>query len=143
MMYLTESGSHGCLGTRCSPSCVLTCLCSLLWPGSLRHQAADDPAAAQRRKLHHQVGPCVCLWRYHWLVGDTVCGGACASSLSQLAVWLGEQAEELGVDIFPATPASEVLYNDDGKVIGVATRCVGVVPLPNAVTVHTHTNMTL
>ena len=47
-------------------------------------------------------------------------------SLSQLAVWLGEQAEELGVDIFPATPASEVLYNDDGKVIGVATSDMGI-----------------
>lgn len=42
-----------------------------------------------------------------------------------MAVWLGEQAEEAGVDVFPATPASEVLYND-GKVIGVATSDMGI-----------------
>ncbi|CAE7339926.1 etfdh [Symbiodinium sp. KB8] len=47
-------------------------------------------------------------------------------SLSQLTSWLGEQATELGVDIFPATAASEVLYGDDGSVRGVATRDMGI-----------------
>lgn len=51
-------------------------------------------------------------------------------SLSRVTRWLGKQAEELGVDIFPATPASEVLYADPNDpaspVIGVATADVGI-----------------
>lgn len=47
-------------------------------------------------------------------------------SLSQLVRWLGEQAEELGVDIFPGFSAAEVLYDESGAVAGVATRDVGI-----------------
>ena len=42
-------------------------------------------------------------------------------SLANLCRWLAEQAEALGVEIFPGFPASEILYNDDGSVKGVAT----------------------
>ncbi len=45
-------------------------------------------------------------------------------SLSKFTRWMGKQAEELGVDIFPGTPASEVLYGPGGEVVGIATRCV-------------------
>ncbi|KAJ3126870.1 hypothetical protein HK100_010045 [Physocladia obscura] len=47
-------------------------------------------------------------------------------SLSQFVRWLGEQAEEAGVEIYPAFAASEVLYNDDGSVAGIATNDVGI-----------------
>merc|ERR1719300_1091003 len=40
--------------------------------------------------------------------------------------WLGEQAEELGVEIYPGFAATEVLYNDDGSVAGIATNDVGI-----------------
>ena len=40
--------------------------------------------------------------------------------------WLGEQAEELGVEIYPGFSASEVLYKEDGSVGGIATRDVGI-----------------
>lgn len=40
--------------------------------------------------------------------------------------WLAEQAEGLGVEIFPGFAAAEVLYNDDGSVKGVATGNLGV-----------------
>ena len=40
--------------------------------------------------------------------------------------WLGQQAEELGVEIYPGFAASEVLYNEDGSVGGVATNDVGI-----------------
>lgn len=43
-----------------------------------------------------------------------------------LCIAENEQAEELGVEIFPATAASEVLYNDDGSVKGIATNDVGI-----------------
>jgi electron-transferring-flavoprotein dehydrogenase len=40
--------------------------------------------------------------------------------------WLGQQAEALGVEIFPGFPAAEVLYNEDGSVKGVATGNMGI-----------------
>jgi electron-transferring-flavoprotein dehydrogenase len=46
-------------------------------------------------------------------------------SLGELCRWLGEQAESLGVEIFPGFPASEVLYHDDGSIKGVATGEMG------------------
>nr|WP_315233570.1 electron transfer flavoprotein-ubiquinone oxidoreductase [uncultured Albidiferax sp.] len=47
-------------------------------------------------------------------------------SLGALTKWLGEQAEALGVEIFPGFAAAEVLYNADGSVKGVATGNMGV-----------------
>ncbi|MGO4302566.1 4Fe-4S dicluster domain-containing protein [Cupriavidus sp. RAF12] len=47
-------------------------------------------------------------------------------SLSNFVRWLGQQAEALGVEIFPGFPAAEVLYNDDGSVKGVATGNMGI-----------------
>ncbi|KAJ3295243.1 hypothetical protein HDU79_009564 [Rhizoclosmatium sp. JEL0117] len=47
-------------------------------------------------------------------------------SLSQFVRWLGEQAEEAGVEVYPAFAASEVLYNEDGSVAGIATNDVGI-----------------
>ncbi len=52
--------------------------------------------------------------------------GNYALSLGNLCRWMGEQAEALGVNIFPAFAAAEVLYNDDGSVKGVATGDMGV-----------------
>ncbi|HNP63847.1 MAG TPA: electron transfer flavoprotein-ubiquinone oxidoreductase [Woeseiaceae bacterium] len=46
-------------------------------------------------------------------------------SLGQLCQWLGEQAEAMGVNVFPGFAASEVLY-EDGRVVGVATSDMGV-----------------
>ncbi|MFC4519036.1 electron transfer flavoprotein-ubiquinone oxidoreductase [Cupriavidus pinatubonensis] len=47
-------------------------------------------------------------------------------SLSNVTRWLGQQAEALGVEIFPGFPAAEVLYNEDGSVKGVATGNMGI-----------------
>ncbi|MDA0707246.1 MAG: electron transfer flavoprotein-ubiquinone oxidoreductase [Proteobacteria bacterium] len=47
-------------------------------------------------------------------------------SLGRLCQWLGEQAEALGVNVFPGFAASEVLYDDNGRVTGVATSDMGV-----------------
>ena len=47
-------------------------------------------------------------------------------SLGAVTKWLGEQAEALGVEIFPGFTAAEVLYTDDGKVRGVATGNLGI-----------------
>ena len=47
-------------------------------------------------------------------------------SLGAVTRWMAEQAENLGVEIFPGFAAAEVLYNDDGSVKGVATGNMGV-----------------
>ena len=47
-------------------------------------------------------------------------------SLANVVRWLGQQAEALGVEIFPGFPAAEILYNDDASVKGVATGNMGV-----------------
>ena len=47
-------------------------------------------------------------------------------SLGNFCRWLGEQAENLGVDIFPGFAASEVLYDEQGVVKGIATGDMGI-----------------
>lgn len=47
-------------------------------------------------------------------------------SLANLTRWLGEQAEALGVDVFPGFAAAEILYNEHGAVCGVATGSMGI-----------------
>jgi len=47
-------------------------------------------------------------------------------SLGEVCRWLAQQAEALGVEIYPGFAAAEVLYNDDGSVKGVATGDMGV-----------------
>ncbi|MDO8717789.1 MAG: electron transfer flavoprotein-ubiquinone oxidoreductase [Polaromonas sp.] len=47
-------------------------------------------------------------------------------SLGNVTRWLAQQAEALGVEIFPGFAAAEVLYNEDGSVKGVATGNLGV-----------------
>ena len=49
-----------------------------------------------------------------------------AISLGNLCRWLGEQAENLGVNVFPGFAAAEILYNEDGSVSGIATGDMGV-----------------
>ncbi|PSN33528.1 Electron transfer flavoprotein-ubiquinone oxidoreductase, partial [Blattella germanica] len=46
--------------------------------------------------------------------------------LGHVVRWLGEQAEALGVEMYPGYAASEVLYHEDGSVKGVATNDVGI-----------------
>lgn len=47
-------------------------------------------------------------------------------SLSNVARWLAEQAEALGVEIYPGFAAAEVLYDESGAVMGVVTGDLGV-----------------
>jgi electron-transferring-flavoprotein dehydrogenase len=47
-------------------------------------------------------------------------------SLGQLCQWMGEQAEAMGVNVFPGFAASEILYDANGRVSGVATSDMGV-----------------
>ncbi|MDG2176239.1 MAG: electron transfer flavoprotein-ubiquinone oxidoreductase [Gammaproteobacteria bacterium] len=52
-------------------------------------------------------------------------GGNFVISLSNLCRWLGEQAENLGVQIFTGFTAADILYDDTGAVIGIGTGAMG------------------
>ncbi|MGF1457327.1 MAG: electron transfer flavoprotein-ubiquinone oxidoreductase [Alphaproteobacteria bacterium] len=52
--------------------------------------------------------------------------GNYTGSLANVTRWLGEQAEAMGVEIYPGFAVSDVLFNDDGSVKGVATGDFGV-----------------
>ena len=52
--------------------------------------------------------------------------GNYVGSLGSLVRWLGEQAAELGVEVYPGFAAAEVLYDENGAVVGVATGDMGV-----------------
>jgi len=47
-------------------------------------------------------------------------------SLSRLCEWLAEKCEAEGINIFPEFPASEILYDEDDRVIGVRTGDKGI-----------------
>ena len=65
----------------------------------------------------------------HWTVPKPMRNeGNYIVSLGEVCRWLGQQAEALGVEIFPGFPACEVLYHEDrdgGGIKGVATGEMG------------------
>jgi electron-transferring-flavoprotein dehydrogenase len=62
-----------------------------------------------------------------WLVPRNFHNDGCyIVRLGAVVKWLGEQAEALGVEIFPGFTAAEVIYNENGSVKGVATGNMGV-----------------
>lgn len=52
--------------------------------------------------------------------------GCYTGSLGNMTRWLGEQAEALGVMVFPGFPAADVLFDESGAVAGVVTQDMGV-----------------
>ena len=63
----------------------------------------------------------------NWILPDCFQNhGNYVISLGNVTRWLGQQAEALGVEIFPGFPAAEVLYHEDGSVKGVATGNMGI-----------------
>jgi len=63
----------------------------------------------------------------NWMLPDCFQNhGNYVVSLANVVRWLGQQAEGLGVEIFPGFPAAEILYNEHGAVKGVATGNMGV-----------------
>ncbi len=62
-----------------------------------------------------------------WLMPENFHNEGCyVISLGNVVRWLGQQAESLGVEIFPGFAAAEVLYDEQGAVKGVATGNMGI-----------------
>ncbi|MGE7088921.1 FAD-dependent oxidoreductase [Achromobacter xylosoxidans] len=63
----------------------------------------------------------------HWLVPRNFHNHGCyVISLSDVTKWLAQQAENLGVEIFPGFAAAEMLYDEQDRVRGVATGNMGL-----------------
>ncbi len=65
-------------------------------------------------------------WPSNLLIPQQKNHGNYIISLGNLCRWLGQQAETLGVNLFPGFAASEILFHDDGSVAGIATGDMGV-----------------
>ncbi|MEC8349325.1 MAG: NAD(P)/FAD-dependent oxidoreductase, partial [Pseudomonadota bacterium] len=62
----------------------------------------------------------------YFVPSDSHNEGNHAISLGNLCRWLGEQAEAMGVNIFPGFAAAEILFDDNGAVTGIATGDMGI-----------------
>jgi electron-transferring-flavoprotein dehydrogenase len=77
-------------------------------------------------KFHYLTGAAKAIGLPGWMVPRPMHNeGNYIISLGELCRWLGEQAEALGVNVFPGFAAAEVLYEED-RVVGIATGDMGV-----------------
>lgn len=73
------------------------------------------------------LGEKFCLRLPNWLMPPLMNNhGNYIVSLGEVVKWLAGEAEDLGVEIYPGFAAAELLYDDEGKVVGVATGDMGV-----------------
>jgi electron-transferring-flavoprotein dehydrogenase len=114
-----ELGAHSLSG-----ACIETTGLSKLFPNwkemdsPVRQEVTSDSVAILTEKSRIPV-PCfpgVPLYNH----------GNYIVRLGHVVKWLGEKAEEAGVEIYPGIAAQEVLYNEDGSVKGIATGDVGI-----------------
>lgn len=84
----------------------------------------DQPVTADRVLFLTETGT---IETPHALIPDNFRNeGNYVISLGNVVRWMAQQAEELGVEIFPGFAAAEVLYTDSGAVAGVATGNMGL-----------------
>jgi electron-transferring-flavoprotein dehydrogenase len=84
----------------------------------------DTPVSEDQFLL---LGPAGDLRLPNWLMPPLMSNhGNYVGSLGAVVRWLGEQAVEAGVEIYPGFAATEMLYDDNGSVVGVATGDMGL-----------------
>ena len=117
----SEVGAHILSGAVLAPKAL-----NELFPNALADGAPLGVPVTDDR-FHYLVNDTNHILLPHWTIPkDTKNRGNRTLSLGNLCRWLGEQAEGSGVNVFPGFAASEVLYNEDGSVKGVATADMGV-----------------
>jgi len=84
----------------------------------------NTPVTAEKFLFLGQTG--AVSWPSSLLIPQQKNHGNYIISLGNLCRWLGQQAEALGVNLFPGFAAAEILYHDDGSVAGVATGDMGI-----------------
>lgn len=116
----SEVGAHILSGAVIDPSGI-----NQLFPDWKERGAPIDTPVTQDRFLY--LGPEGDVSLPIFLMPPLMSNHGCyVVSLGQVCRWLGEQAEELGVDIFPGFAASSLIHDDDGAVVGVATGDMGI-----------------
>ena len=116
----SEPGAHILSGAVMDPRAITELFPNWKELGAPLHQAvtADELLVLSEKGATATPG---------WLMPRNFHNDGCyVVSLSNVVKWLGQQAENLGVDIFPGFTAAEVLYNEQGAVKGVATGHVGL-----------------
>jgi len=115
-----EVGSHILSGAVMDPIAI-----SELFPDWREKGAPLDTAVTEDRFLFlTETG--------HWQTPDWMLPGCFKNqgnyviSLSRVTQWLGEQAEALGVEIYPGFPAAELIYGENDEVLGVITGDLGI-----------------
>ncbi len=117
----SEVGAHTLSGALVDPIALAE-----LFP-DWREQGAPLHTAVARDEVHLLTGAKKNIRMPGWLVAPSMRNhGNYIVSLGKVVRWLGERAEELGCDVFPGFAASEILYAEDGRVMGVATGDMGL-----------------
>ena len=107
--------------------------------GAVMNPVGLDALLPDWRQMGAPIGPVVTRDTFHFLTDSLdiplpqlmippqmKTHGAVIVSLGDLVRWLGEQAQALGVDIFPMTAAVDLLTGADGRVEGIITGDLGV-----------------
>ncbi len=117
----SEIGAHILSGAVLAPKAL-----NELFPNA-REQGAPLGVPVRDDRFYYLVNDTNRILLPPWTVpAETKNHGNFTLSLGNLCRWLGEQAENLGVNVFPGFAASEILYNDDGGVKGIATQDMGI-----------------
>ena len=116
----SEPGAHILSGAVMDPRALTELLPDWKERGAPLHQPVTGDEVYFLTESNARLTP-------DWLVPPCLHNdGNFVISLGAVTKWLGEQAEALGVEIFPGFAAAEVLYTDDGRVRGVATGNAGI-----------------
>ncbi|MFQ6004051.1 MAG: electron transfer flavoprotein-ubiquinone oxidoreductase [Woeseia sp.] len=117
----SDIGAHILSGNVLDPKAI-----EELFP-DYREQGAPVRTAVSGDTIHYFLGPAKSITVPGAFIPSPMHNkGNYIISLGRLCQWMGEQAEALGVNVFPGFAASEVLYDDAGRVRGVATSDAGI-----------------
>ena len=116
----SEPGAHILIGAVMDPRALTELLPDWKERGAPLHQPVTHDEVLFLDEKGARATP-------QWLIPGCLHNeGNYVISLGAVTKWLGEQAEALGVEIFPGFTAAEVLYDELGHVRGVATGNLGI-----------------
>jgi electron-transferring-flavoprotein dehydrogenase len=116
----SEPGAHILSGAVMDPRALTELFPDWKERGAPLHQAVTGDEVLFLSETQHTTTP-------KWLLPNCFHNeGMYVVRLGAVTKWLGEQAEALGVEIFPGFTAAEILYDDHGAVRGVATGHMGI-----------------
>ncbi|MDO5653107.1 MAG: electron transfer flavoprotein-ubiquinone oxidoreductase [Brachymonas sp.] len=115
-----EVGAHILSGAVMDPRALTELFPDWKERGAPLHQAVTNDEMLFLSETGSRATP-------HWLLPECLHNhGNYVISLGAVCRWLAEQAENLGVEIFPGFAAAEILYDDNNRVHGVATGDMGI-----------------